>query len=76
MFADGGGADTVTDFDIANQFEKIDLSGLSAIVDFADLAANHLSQAGSDARIDDGTGTTITLIGITAADLTGDDFIF
>lgn len=76
VFADGGGDDIVTDFDRPNAFERIDLSALSAVVDFADLAANHLTQSGSDAVIDDGAGTTITLLGITAGDLIADDFLF
>ncbi|MEL7105801.1 MAG: calcium-binding protein [Pseudomonadota bacterium] len=76
VFADGGGADVITDFDLPNAFEKIDVSGLTAIGDFADLIANHAVQSGADAVISDGAGTTITLLGISIGDLTSDDFIF
>lgn len=76
VFADGDGNDVITDFDRPNDFEKIDLSALSNVTDFADLSANHLTQSGADAVIDDGVGTTITLLNITAANLAADDFIF
>lgn len=76
VFYDGGGSDVVTDFDLPNIFEKIDLSALTEVTDFSDLISNHIAQAGSDTIISDGAGMSITLIGITYTDLAADDFIF
>ena len=76
VFSDAGGNDTITDFDVANGFERIDLTTLTGISSFSDLDANHLTQSGSDALINDGDGTTIRLIGVNADDLTAGDFIF
>ncbi|MCQ0988131.1 calcium-binding protein [Jiella marina] len=75
VFADGFGQDTVTDFEELNDLEKIDLSAVTAITDFADLSANHLTQSGTDAVITDGANT-ITLNNVNIADLDAGDFIF
>ncbi|MAU95182.1 MAG: hypothetical protein CMP81_04715, partial [Fulvimarina sp.] len=58
-----------------NDAEKIDLSAVTAITSFADLAANHLTQVGGNAVITDGFNT-ITLNGVNIADLDAGDFIF
>lgn len=76
VFRDGDGSDVIEDFDASNGFEKIDLTGLSAITDFADLAANHLSQDGPDAIITSGTGEVIRLTGVAMGDLDETDFLF
>ena len=76
VFSDGFGQDVITDFDALNVFEKIDLAGVGSITDFADLAANHMSQVGADVVIDALGGNTITLQGVNLADLGADDFIF
>ncbi len=76
VFTDGFGQDVITDFDAASSAEKIDLSGLSAITSFADLTANHLSQAGGNAVIQAPGGYRITLLGVGTGDLGADDFIF
>ncbi len=70
----GFGADTVTDF-VAGE-DYLDLRYVTSIADFADLKANHLSQSGNDTVITDAHGNTITLTGVTATDLTADDFVF
>ncbi len=75
-FDDGFGEDVITDFASLSNAERIDLSNVSEIVDFADLVANHLTQNGSDAFIDDGEGNTITLIGVSIVDLNNEDFLF
>lgn len=80
VFADGFGNDVVTDFSAANS-EKIDLSGVSAIVSFYDLINNHLSEVGGNSVITDGANT-ITLDGIANAQINYgqsfdvNDFIF
>ncbi len=70
----GYGEDTITDF-IAGE-DVINLTYVMSINDFTDLTANHLTQSGNDAVITDAHGNTITLTGVTATDLTADDFIF
>lgn len=76
VFANGHGNDVIQDFDANNDFEKIDLSAVSAIVNFSDLIVNHSSQVGGNVLIDTGGGNSITLNGVTLADLDAVDFIF
>lgn len=76
IFADGYGQDQINDFDALNDFEKIDLSGVSAITGLSDLISDHLSQVGSDAVIDTGGGDRITLINVDISDLDANDFLF
>jgi len=76
VFAGAFGRDVVVGFATAGTLERIDLSGVSAITDFADLTANHLSMVAGNAVIDDGAGSTITLRGIDASALLADDFLF
>lgn len=76
LFEDGFGADTITDFNVFDALELIDLSAVSSIVSWADLLANHLSDIGADVLIDAGSGDTITLAGLDLGDLASDDFIF
>jgi len=76
IFADGFGNDIITDYNANNNFERIDLSGVSAITDFTDLATNHMVQSGSDVVISDGNGNSITLQGVNLGDLHEIDFTF
>ena len=76
VFADAHGNDTIGDFAADNVFEKIDLSGVSAITDLADLTSNHMTQAGVNVVIDTGSGNSITLNGVSLGDLDATDFIF
>ena len=76
IFENSFGNDIITDFSATNNAEKIDLSGVAGIVDFADLLANHLSQSGNDVVFSDGFGNTITLENVDLADLDALDFVF
>ncbi len=76
VFADGHGQDIVIGFEALNDLERLDLSAVSAIADFADLAAHHLSQQGGDAVVDDLAGNTVRLVQVNAADLHAADFLF
>ncbi len=76
VFADGCGSDTVTDFEATNLYERIDLTGLTAIVDWTDLSTNHLSSDASNCYIDAGGGDFITLLGVSLGDLDAGDFLF
>ena len=75
IFANGFGTDVVVDFDEFSNVEKIDLSAVTAITSFVDLAANHLTQVGANAVITDGANT-ITLNDVLIADLDANDFLF
>lgn len=76
VFAGAFGRDVVVGFDARDGAEDIDLSRVAAIRDFADLAANHMRQAGGDVEIDAGGGNTITLQGVALSDLDASDFLF
>ncbi|GGX54274.1 hypothetical protein GCM10007385_23100 [Tateyamaria omphalii] len=77
VFADGFGNDTITDFDVANAYERIDFSSVVAIVDFDDLIADHVTQNSiGDAVIFDGGGNSITLLGVSVSSLGVGDFVF
>lgn len=75
VFAGNFGTDTVNNFSLSELNEAIDVSGIGAITDFTDLVTNHLSQGGLGAVITVGANS-ITLVGILAANLQLDDFIF
>ncbi|MCP9481141.1 hypothetical protein NNA36_04120 [Shimia sp. CNT1-13L.2] len=80
VFGDGFGQDEVIDFDAVDG-EKIDLSGVTNIVDFNDLVGAHLVDVGGTAQIVDGADT-ILLVGVSFADVgvgkdySDADFIF
>ncbi len=76
LYRNNFGNDTISDFDLTEVGEVIDLSGLAAITGFFDLNTNHLTQVGADAVISDLLGNTITLVGVNEASLTASDFIF
>lgn len=63
---------TITDFDITDAFERIDLRAFTGI-DFSDLT---ISANGGNARISLTGGTTITLSGVASGDLSEEMFIF
>ncbi|WP_419900133.1 hypothetical protein [Roseomonas sp. USHLN139] len=69
----GGGTTTITDFDLGDRLERIDLRAFGSITEFNDLAIADTLQG---ARLDLGNGTTLILSGITAAELKTDQFIF
>ena len=75
-FADGFGADLISDFGAgAASDDLIDLSGVANPdwTSFADVQAA-MAQVGADTVIDLGDGNMITLIGVNAANLTAADF--
>jgi Ca2+-binding RTX toxin-like protein len=67
VFQDGWGIDTIVDFDVSD-LERIDLSALTNITDFADLVANHAREVGGILEIFDGANV-IRLSGHTLAEL-------
>ncbi len=71
-YADGGGADTITDFNRA-QGDTIDVRGVAGIATFADIQSRATVSAGNTV-IDFGGGNTLTLIAVTS--LLQSDFIF
>ena len=76
VFLGNFGHDIITDLDITQSGERIDLSAVLSITDFTDLSNNHLSQSGGNTMISDGRGNTITMLGVNMGDLTADDFLF
>ncbi|MEM6371437.1 MAG: M10 family metallopeptidase C-terminal domain-containing protein [Pseudomonadota bacterium] len=81
VFADDHGNDTIGDFNAVNNFERIDLSGVSAITGLSDLmlddAANGAAvQSGNDVLITTGDSSTITLSNVVLSDLDAFDFLF
>lgn len=81
VFEDGHGNDTIQDFAATNNFERIDLSAISAITSLADLdlgnaASGAAIQDGSAVVIDTGSGNSIRLNGVNLSDLDAADFIF
>ncbi|OAF19403.1 DUF5801 repeats-in-toxin domain-containing protein [Bradyrhizobium neotropicale] len=74
VFANRIGADVVHGFDVAH--DKIDLIGFDGVSSFADVQAHLSTDAAGNAVITLGDGETITLAGVDAKTLTGDDFVF
>ncbi|MCP9481908.1 M10 family metallopeptidase C-terminal domain-containing protein [Shimia sp. CNT1-13L.2] len=81
VFSDGFGQDVITDFNKVDS-EDINLAGVTAITDYADLISSHLVNSGGDAMIVDGANS-ILLQGVAYNDVlnglngyTADDFIF
>ncbi|MEL6550917.1 MAG: hypothetical protein AAFQ54_11810 [Pseudomonadota bacterium] len=67
-----GEALTITDFDVSDDYERIDLRAFAGLR-FSEL---NITANGGDARITLTGGTTITLNGIAASDLDETDFVF
>ncbi len=77
VFADGFGIDRITDFEALNAFERINLAGVTAITDYADLVANHLSVVSGQVRITVDANNYIILQNLsTTVDLDAGNFIF
>jgi glucose/arabinose dehydrogenase len=76
VFRTGAGKDTVLDFDASgDDHDKLDLGGIKAIKNFADLKANHLEVDGNDVIISAGSDR-IVLEDVKRADLDRNDFSF
>ena len=76
VFADGDGADTITDFAAgAGAGDVLDLTGEVGLDTFADVQAA-ASQVGSDTFIDLGGEDSVTLLGVSLGDLSPDDVLF
>jgi Ca2+-binding RTX toxin-like protein len=73
VFIDGGGNDTVAGFEVA--FDQIDLAGVAALNSLADVLQAAVTIAGNTLIDLDGS-SSITLLGVTEAQLTQDNFIF
>lgn len=72
IYADGGGNDTVTDFNRA-EGDTIDVSGVSVIATFADVQSR-ATVSGGNTVINFGGGNTLTLTGVTS--IQQSDFVF
>ncbi|MEL7098615.1 MAG: calcium-binding protein [Pseudomonadota bacterium] len=77
VFNGAFGNDTIRDFNINRDEEKIDLSAVAAITDFTDLMDNHVDDSSGLVVISDGLGNSITLERITDDTLLeAGDFLF
>ncbi|MGO4159005.1 beta strand repeat-containing protein [Cupriavidus sp. YAF13] len=66
--------DTIHSFNAAS--DKIDLVGFAGVASFSDVQTHMANDAGGNAVITLGSGETITVLGVDAAVLTGDNFVF
>ena len=73
LFTEGAGNDTITDFDAAD--DQIDLSLLGEAVAFDDLTITDLADDSGVTITHTALGGTITLLGVSAADLDADNFV-
>ncbi|MCA0042066.1 hypothetical protein LA304_01035 [Celeribacter sp. ASW11-22] len=76
LFADGDGIDTIGDFDALDPLEQIDISAVSAIENWDDLAENHLIDHAGTVEIFIDDGQSIFLQGVAFEDLDASDFLF
>ncbi|MBY5934647.1 hypothetical protein KUV51_16690 [Tateyamaria omphalii] len=77
IFLFSEGRDIVTDFDISQSDETIDLRHVASITSFQDLmSGGHLTQSGRHAVIDDLNGNTMIIMRTDIADFQADDFLF
>jgi hypothetical protein len=75
-FLDAAGSDRIADFNAAGQgSDKIDLSGRSTHLTFADLIANHAANSGGDAVLTLDGQSSITIVGKLVGDLQASQFI-
>jgi serralysin len=73
VFDTGSQRDVITDF--ADGLDRIDISNLMAVTDFADLQANHLRQSGANVVLNAGGGDVLVIRSITLAQLDAGDFL-
>lgn len=76
LFRNGFGNDRISDFDLSEAGEVINLNDVNAFTGFFDVSTNHMMQVGADVVISDGLGNKITLVGINETSLNASDFIF
>ena len=74
VFASDHGSDTITDFTVDT--DTIDLSALTDITQFSDLSISDNTDGNAVIDLSSQGGGTITLTGVSTADLDGDDFAF
>lgn len=77
IFANSMGKDVITDFVATGaNHDKVDLGAVSAITNFHDLEANHMTQVGADVVIKINSQNKITIEGVNIHDLSSADFLF
>ncbi|MGL4321766.1 MAG: M10 family metallopeptidase C-terminal domain-containing protein, partial [Paracoccaceae bacterium] len=73
VFAIGFGAEVINDF--TNGEDVINIADLVAVMDFADLLANHLQQVGAHVVLDAGDGDELTIRKTLLSNLDAGDFL-
>lgn len=77
VFNTGDGKDTITDFTAAgSRHDILDITGLSSVTSYSDLARNHMKQVGGDVLIDGLNGDSILLKAVKLSSLDAGDFLF
>jgi Ca2+-binding RTX toxin-like protein len=77
LFKTGDGKDTIMDFDAKGRdHDRIDLSDVASVKDWADLKAHHLAKDGADVVITTGGGDVLRLHNVALGDLDKGDFLF
>jgi Ca2+-binding RTX toxin-like protein len=76
VFARGHDQDRIVDFVAVGAGDRLDLSNVASITNFADLKARHMTRDGANVVINAGGGDVVTLINVKLADLGAADFIF
>ena len=74
IFRSGDGVNRIRDFTLDD--DLIGLRSVSAISDFDDLLANHVTQSGADLIITDGINLSITVENTSLTDVTAEHFLF
>jgi Ca2+-binding RTX toxin-like protein len=76
VFRASTGHDTIRDFDFSGRdHDIVDIRSLTAIGNYADLRAHHMSEHGNSVVIDDLHGDVITLEGVAIRQLRAADFL-
>lgn len=76
VFREGFGRDLISDFELDQSGEVINLGLISSISSFDDLVNNHIRNIDGQAVINDDLGNTIQIQGVRVEDLAADHFVF
>jgi hypothetical protein len=75
IFGPHDGVDTISDFQASAGGDQVVLSGISGVSSYSDVLS-HLSQVGSDAVLNFGSGETLTFHSVSTSSLSAADFQF
>lgn len=76
IFADGHGQDTIRDFGVTGNQDRIDLSGLTRFDDYDDDLVPRIRQQDDNVLIKFGNGDSILILDVSLDDLNAEHFLF